>query len=158
MMDLPVRRSVRLPNFDYSARSWYFVTLCIQDKVCRLGKVVGDRVFFSPLGHVVNWEWLKLRSRYPNIELDEYVVMPNHAHFILRMGGREDRAPTLGKIVAYYKYQTTKQFNQSTSYPFPKLWQRNYYEHIVRDNTDPERIRRYIRNNPAHWTIDKLRP
>lgn len=161
--DVPVRRSIRLRGFDYSSNNLYFVTICTQDRRPTLSKVVGDRSFLSPYGRIVDTEWSNLTKKFETVQLDEHIVMPNHIHGILIINaGREYRAPTLGQIVAYYKYQTTKQYNiffgDGSSRQFPKLWQRNYYEHIVRDDDDLQRIRKYIYNNPANWTKDKLFP
>ncbi len=170
--DVPVRRSIRLRGFDYSSNNLYFVTLCVQDRKPILSKVVGDRAFLSPYGRLADQLWANLPDKFEAIALDEYVIMPNHIHGIIIINaGREDRAPTLGQIIAYYKYQSTKQYNLSvgagssrplmlagSSRPFPKIWQRNYYEHIIRDEDDLNRIRKYIRNNPINWTKDKLFP
>ncbi len=159
------RKSIRLPGYVYSQDGWYFVTLCTQNRRKIFGKIVNGNVYLSPLGHVANWELAKLRVHFPQIILDQYIIMPNHVHVIMRiMNGRENRAPTLGQIIAYFKYQTTKQYNDSVGAGFSspnnryiKLWQRNYYEHIVRDERDLNRIREYIQDNPKNWHRDKLR-
>lgn len=160
---LPARRTMRLRGFDYSSNQLYFVTICTEDRRSILGKVVGDRAFLSPYGRIADRLWQCLLDKFEMVQLDDFVIMPNHLHGIIIINaGGEDRAPTLGQIIAYYKYQSTKQYNLSvgvgSSRPFPKLWQRNYYEHIIRDEGDLNRIRKYIRNNPANWTKDKLFP
>lgn len=161
MSDLPRRGTIRLADFDYSTPLWYYITICIQDRACILGKVVGDRSFLSPVGHVAHWQWLKLRAYFPHIELDEYVIMPNHIHGIIRIRATVKIAPTLGQIIGSYKsrviHECLSLFNNQNRH-LGKLWQRNYYEHIIRDDTDRERIRRYIRHNPVNWTRDKLFP
>lgn len=164
VLDLPVRRSIRLQNFDYSSSNWYYVTICVQDRKSILGKVVEDRAFLSPYGRIADTQWSKLTDKFIMVQLDEYVIMPNHVHgIIILKSGREYPAPTLGQIIAYFKYQTTKEYNlfvgARSSRPhihFEKLWQRNYYEHIIRDDVDLNRIRKYIHNNPSNWTKDKL--
>ncbi len=107
-----------------------------------------------------------------NIELDAFVVMPNHVHGIINIvgagsprphknnnddetKGRGNRAPTLGQIVAYFKYGTTKQINTIRNVPGDRLWQRNFYEHIIRTTSELARIREYIINNPAQWEEDE---
>lgn len=159
---LPDRHTIRLNGFDYSQIGWYFVTVCAQDRRCLFGKIVNGNMYLSPLGHIVNWELVKLRLKYPKIKLDDYVIMPNHLHFIIDLNnGREDPAPTLkhqptlGQIIGYYKYSTTKQFNVN-NYQIIQIWQRNYYEHIVRNENDLNRIREYISNNVINWQHDKL--
>jgi len=114
-------------------------------------------------GQNINIEWLKLRSRYPKIGLDNFVIMPNHIHgIIILMNGRENPAPTLGRIIAYFKYQTTKQYNLlevGSSHPckhYQKLWQRNYYEHVIRDERELIHIQKYITDNPKNWEKDEL--
>jgi putative transposase len=116
------------------------------------------------------------------MQLDEYVIMPNHTHGIIYnvVGagsprpwsprpwfprpetpanlGRENPAPTVGKIVAFFKYQTTKQFNALRNIGMQKLWQRNYYEHIIRNNDNLDKIREYIINNPLRWLDDRNHP
>jgi len=126
--------------------------------------------------------------KYPQIDLDQFVIMPNHIHGVIVIKpGRENRAPTLGQIIAYFKYQTTKQYNVSvgagssrpcdpagssrpcdpagssrpcdpagSSRPFLQLWQRNYYEHIIRDEDELNHVRKYISDNPKNWENDKL--
>ena len=111
-------------------------------------------------------EWiLKIPFQYPNSTIDRYVIMPNHIHFILRLSGkcerddgiegqddevigRDNPAPTIGQVIGYYKYQTTKQIN------IPGFWQRSYYDHIIRDEADYQRIWQYIDENPARWEED----
>lgn len=117
--------------------------------------------------------WQKLPMHFPSIELDDYVVMPNHFHGImiindsqrhdvaLASGGDETsplRHPTLGRIVGYFKYQSTKVINEGQDTPGVRIWQRNYYDHIIRNDADLHRARTYIRNNPMQWQLDEENP
>lgn len=155
----PVRHSIRLRDFDYSSNNLYFVTICVQDRKSILGKVVGDRAFLSPYGRIADTHWSKLTDRFSTIELDEYVIMPNHIHGIIGVRATVKVAPTLGQIIGAYKSMVLHECLELAKIKdtiFGKLWQRNYYEHIIRDEDDLNRIRKYIHNNPANWTKDKL--
>lgn len=167
------RRSVRLEGYDYTQNGYYFITVCIQNRECLLGKIVDGKVKMNDVGIMVNEIWNKLTQKYSQIRLAECIVMPNHLHAIIikdthvgaglsrpklttinNAKGREDRAPTLGNIIAFFKYQTTKQYNQGGI--INKFWQRNYYEHIIRNEREYFAIKRYIQNNPQNWEKDEL--
>lgn len=179
------RHSVRLKEYDYSQAGAYFVTICTQDRACLLGEIVDGEMRLSEGGRTVQSAWDRLPQRYPEIELDAHVLMPNHFHGIIILHpepvgarssrpntsesvsagssclndkGRENRAPTLGKIVAYFKYQTTTQINATRNSGIQKLWQRNYYEHVIRNEADLTEAREYILNNPARWDEDDYNP
>ena len=157
--DLPVRRSIRLRGFDYSSDRLYYVTICTQDRRTLMGKVVGDRSFLSPYGHLAGQLWQCLPNKFEKVQLDEYVIMPNHIHGIIGIRAAVKAAPTLGQIIGAYKSRVTHEclkLAKTNDKFLGKLWQRNYYEHIIRDEIDLNRIRKYIRNNPANWTKDKL--
>jgi REP element-mobilizing transposase RayT len=118
-------------------------------------------MILSGVGKIIDCEWHNLTKKYPHISLNEYIIMPNHFHGIMVIkgraepgwadSGRADPAPTVGGIIAYFKYQTTKR----ADLPW-KLWQRNYYEHIIRNEDDYRRIAEYIQTNPLHWRTDTL--
>ena len=170
------RCSIRLAGYDYSQAGYYFVTVCVNNRELLLGEIKNDcrgTVCCAPnkYGAIVCEEWKKLSQRFPNIELGEFIIMPNHIHMIIIVGagssrplnvgygngaiGRGDRAPTLGQIMAYFKYGTTKRINELRNTGIKKFWQRNYYEHIIRDDNDLNRVREYIVNNPAKWLEDE---
>ena len=155
------RHSTRLPGFDYASKNWYYVTLCTQDRACVLGKVVDDRSFLSPYRRIVDTEWVNLPKKFEMVDLDEYVVMPNHIHGIIGIRATVKVAPTLGQIIGAYKSWVIHECLELAKIKekfIGKLWQRNYYEHIIRNENDLNRIRKYIRNNPSNWTKDKLFP
>lgn len=127
-------------------------------------------------GEMIQKWWTELAHKFKNIELDKFIIMPNHMHGIIiiddtRRGeasspsdihdikqGRGDPAPTkrtLGQIIAYYKYQTAKHINESRSTPGFPVWQRNYYEHIIRNEPELNKIREYIISNPLNWENDE---
>jgi REP element-mobilizing transposase RayT len=152
------------------------------------GEVLNDGIQLSDVGQIVNKWLVELIQKYKNIELDEYVIMPNHMHGIMvvfdvpcrgevsspmmgtnRLMMKGGVTPplqkhTLGQIIAYFKYQTTKQINQirgaskEGKVTLPLLWQRNYYEHVIRNEDDMNTIREYIINNPLRWGDDENNP
>jgi putative transposase len=158
------RRSIRLPWYDYSQDGWYYITLCILGNKCLLGKFIDGKIQLYQYGRIVEDCWAWLAQRYAYVHLDDYVIMPNHLHGIIRiqMGGSRT-APTgnmpkhkpLSRLVGTFKTVSTKQVNIIRNTPGRKLWQRNYYEHIIRDEDELNRIRQYISENPANWQKDQ---
>lgn len=157
------RRSIRLKGYDYGQRGAYFVTLCTHRRVCWFGEVEESgcdevRVNLTPCGELMRDEWLQLPTRFAGLELDAFVFMPNHLHAILVLPG--DSA-VIGDVVGGYKSLTTIAYGRRVkqngwlSYE-QRFWHRNYWEHIVRDETDLNRIRAYIALNPARWPNDNL--
>ena len=163
------RHSIRLKGYDYSQEGLYFVTICCQYRECLFGEIVNNKMILSDAGNIVNDCWQEIPNHFPNVYLHEYVIMPNHIHVIVEIvvGARSARPnidtetgqanpaptkmPTLGNIIGYFKYQTTKQINLSN-----KIWQRNYYEHIIRNEQSFQRIVEYIIDNPTKWNEDKF--
>jgi putative transposase len=174
------RRSIRLCEYDYAQPGEYFVTVCTHDRVCSLGEIVDGTVRLSNAGRLVHEEWFKAAAIRPNVVLhpDEFVVMLNHIHGIIRIASSTDNddaprpkpnavaavaprgvaAGSLGAIVGQFKSVTTKGINRTRNSPGAPVWQRDYFEHVVRDESDLERIRRYITENPARWTEDSEYP
>lgn len=165
------RRSIRLDGYDYAQDGAYFVTLRIQGRACVLGDVRDERVRLSPDGREVARCWAWLAEQYAYIRHEEWIVMPDHLHAIVvlsdgtrdggRGGSRTARAtgprdaPTgrkpLGCLIGAFKTVSTHRVNDLRGTPGANLWQRGFYEHIVRDERSLHRIRRYIRGNPARW-------
>ncbi len=168
------RRSIRLKGYDYSQPGAYFVTICTQNREPVLGEIVEGEMILNEYGQVVARCWMWLAKQYPHVELDEWVVMPNHAHCIVilsgrggsRKGGSSSRkggsrtAPTkpLGRLVGAFKTVSTKRINQIRNTPGAPVWQRNYYEHIIRDEDELNLIRQYILDNPVQWEMDENNP
>jgi REP element-mobilizing transposase RayT len=155
----PRRRSLRLSGYDYSQAGGYFVTICTRDRVCLFGQVCDDCVDLNPLGRVVEESWHWLGRQYEQVALDASVVMPNHFHgvMLLRQDEHDSRKP-LGRLVGAFKTVSTKRMNELRRTPGATVWQRNYYEHVIRHETDLDRIRRYIVENPARWALDRENP
>ena len=155
------RRSIRLPEYDYSQIGGYFVTIVTQDRECLFGDVVDKKMILNNAGKMIQRIWNELPTRFPNIELDEYIVMPNHFHGILIIIKKSSKS--LGDIVGAFKSITTHKYilgvkNNRWQRFNKKLWQRNYWEHIIRDENDLNRIREYINNNPFDWESDNENP
>ncbi|MFH1665640.1 MAG: transposase [Candidatus Omnitrophota bacterium] len=173
------RKSVRLRNYDYTQEGAYYVTVCVNEDVCRgasrsaldiFGRIENGEMILNGMGQIINDSWQWLEKQYKYIKLDEFIVMPNHIHGIVcinnpRMGviqkeGGSRTAPTvklkpLGRLIGAFKTVSTKQINIIRDTPGMRLWQRNYYEHVIRDESDLNRIREYITNNPLRWEEDE---
>ncbi|MFZ0890622.1 MAG: transposase [Candidatus Binataceae bacterium] len=138
------------------------MTICVFKRDCILGGVVDDEMRLNELGRSVadclNW----LTRQYAYVDLDECVVMPNHVHAILVLTGgsrsASGKTKTLSSLVGAFKSRSTSCINGIRGTRGAKLWQRGFYEHVIRDETDFERIRRYIRDNPAAWASDEENP
>ena len=138
------RQSMRLPSYDYSSNGAYFVTICLQERKPLLEK---------PEIHTILIEnWNALPHRYPGISLDDFVIMPDHIHFILWLTSHERNVPALGQVVGSYKSLTGRaalQFLRLQNHIVAnQFWQRGYYEHVIRSEFELQQKREYIRNNP----------
>ena len=187
------RKSIRLKNYDYSRPGFYFVTICVNKKICCLGDVVfGDDEFapgevkLSELGRIVKDIWLSIPEHHNIVELDEFIIMPNHMHGIivitdvgaihelpsptnaanangaihelpLRRDQKDRRQMLLPKIIGKFKMNSAEKINNLLNRT-GTFWQRNYYEHIIRNERSLVKIRRYIRSNPNNWYIDIQNP
>lgn len=172
------RRSIRLKGYDYTQAGAYFVTIVTRERELLFGEVINGEMRLNAHGRVVESEWLRTAEVRPNVELDAFVVMPNHLHGILiirndaqsrvgasrHVGASQRLAPTgpvagsLGAIMAQFKSICTKRINRTRHTPGAPVWQRNYYERIVRNERELNAIRQYIRHNPARWADDMENP
>lgn len=164
-MDLPKRKNLRLENYDYSQNGGYFVTICTHERSHVFGEVTGSVVGANlcvrpnePDKMVLKWLF-EIENKYPGTKIDYYIVMPDHLHFVLLKTGAHTGAP-LQEIVKWFKTQTTNEYIKGVKIglyePFNRhLWQRGYFEHIIRNQQDLDEIRRYIENNPAKWVLEK---
>ena len=144
------------------------MTIDVQNRECLFGEIVNYEMILNEAGKMVDEQWNALPERFPNIELDVYQIMPNHFHGIIVIVGAGTRpAPTenstLGDIIGAFKSITTHEYilgvdNKNCPQFFKRLWQRNYYEHVIRDEADLNRIRGYVQSNPANWDEDKENP
>ena len=173
------RQSTRLKEYDYTRAGAYFVSICSQNRQCLFGQIIDvgagpcacPETHLSKVGLMVQSIWNKIPKFYAGIETDEFKIMPNHIHGIIIIdelkGQARGVAPTtnlsLPDIVYRFKSITTKKYidgvKQNLWKPFDgKLWQRNYYEHIIRNEADLQDIRQYIINNPINWATDRNNP
>ncbi|CAG0961673.1 hypothetical protein ANRL3_00918 [Anaerolineae bacterium] len=171
------RRSIRLKGYDYTQAGAYFITICVHNRECLFGEIIDGEMRLNEYGQIVAEEWAKSSEIRKEIEMDEWVVMPNHIHGIVVIAdsvgahgvGAHGRAPlraahlqrqprSLGSFVAGSKSATTKRINMMRGTQGAPVWQDNYYEHIVRNENDLNRIREYIINNPARWDADQENP
>ena len=169
------RRSIRLEDFDYTSGALYFLTICADRRRCIFGRVHDGEVQLNKLGRIVEDEWLVSLEMRRHLDLDAFVIMPNHMHAVVAFFDQGDAAAGGGKgarsaplrgmqprslpsFVAGFKASVTR----STRAMLPRwrtpIWQRNYYEHIIRNDRDLERIREYIAANPARWEEDSYHP
>jgi len=187
------RRSIRLKGYDYSQNGAYFVTICVQNRECLFGKIKNGAMILNDAGKIMKTEWEQLPQHFLNVELDVFVVMPNHFHGIIVIqnennknvgaipcgcpvmnDGTTSRVPTrgtptniptkkntIGDIIGAFKSLTINEYIRGVKNgkfpPFEKrIWQRNYHEHIIRDENSLEKIQNYIIRNPQKWQDDKF--
>ena len=184
-MDLPVltpnhRSSIRLPGYDYSQPGAYFVTIVTHDRRCLFGRVEDGEMVLNAAGRVASTQWLQLAYRFTNLELGEWVIMPNHVHGILVITGKGEASPdklsaslntlikdasplrpngtipgSVGAIIQNFKSVTSRKINTQSGKTKELIWQRNYYEHIIRNERDMLAITDYILTNPQNWDKDE---
>lgn len=158
-MEGPTRKQNRLPQFDYSTPRAYFITICTQNRRNLLWDNVGaairrpEDVILSGLGHIVRRAILNVSSHYPMITVDQYTIMPNHIHLLLQIhsdsSGRRVAAPTISTIINQLKGAATRKAG------FP-LWQKGFYDHVIRGESDYLDTWNYIYGNPLRWESDNL--
>jgi REP element-mobilizing transposase RayT len=167
-------QSNRLKGYDYSSEGAYFITICAKDRECLFGEIVDEKMVLNDLGKIAFDEWQKTEEIRKNILVDEFVVMPNHLHGILMINetkGRDVLAKRLyggehknmskispsknsiSVIIRFFKRQITKYARKNTN--IFTVWQSNYYDRIVRNEDELNRIREYILQNPAKWENDR---
>jgi REP element-mobilizing transposase RayT len=181
------RRSIRLKSYDYRQAGAYFVTICTQDRAFLFGQVMHDEMQLNDAGKMVYDVWNDLLAFYPGVQTDAFIVMPSPIHGIIILGGaapcvcpaqpsvgigpracpgqQQGGAPTLGlpEVVHRFKTMTTKRYADAAKRlgwePFlGRLWQRNHYQHLIRNEESLNRIREYILTNPMRWELDRENP
>jgi len=166
------RRSIRLKEYDYSNPNWYYVTICTYDRIHLFGEVKNGKVILNDYGKIVEDEWLKTKELRKNIDLDYYVIMPNHFHGIMIIESRDTArcVPTkinenrkfgemqpgsLSVITRSFKSAASKRINEIRKTKGDPIWQKGFYEHIIRKETNLYNIRKYIKLNPLRWELDE---
>src|SRR6266702_2455200 len=193
--DIHHRHSIRLKDYDYSQAGAYFVTICAWQRECLFGGIVNGEMVLNDMGQIVKSVWCQLPEYFPNINLDAYVIMPNHFHGILQItefvgvvGAKQGSSALLGSdlyagkgkadetfalplqqmrgsvsgslcsIVQNFKSVLTRKINKLRNNPGCPVWQRNYYERVIRNENELSRAREYIDKNPMKWEMDKENP
>lgn len=155
-MTLKQRKKNRLSEYDYSQNGAYFVTICVQNRKPILSKILPDQMYpmLLPVGNIAQQWILALENRFVNVTVDQYIIMPDHIHLFLMIDkGTGDPSPTAGIMMAWLKYNITKQVNQTLNTPGCRLFQRSYFDHVIRNKADYDATREYIDNNPTKWKI-----
>lgn len=143
------RRSLRLPGFHYRGGAGYFVTLCCRRRQPVLGAVRNGQMERTPLGQLIEDRWAMIPTRDPEIQLDEFILMPDHLHGILEFG--ESARLSLPRVMAWFKGTGLVEARRRGLWGDQGLWQRGYYDHVIRGIRDRDRIRAYIRSNPIRF-------
>lgn len=150
----PKRKSPRLKHHDYSEDGAYFVTICTSNRDYHFGDVAEGEMILNAYGHLATACWLLIPRHYQQVQLDFYVVMPNHVHgiVILNQGNLPvEKRRDLGHIIGTYKAAVTRQVNQLETSIVGSLWQERFHDHVIRNEADLNRIREYVVNNPKLW-------
>ncbi len=181
------RRSIRLKGYDYSQQGAYFITICTKDRHCYFGDIADSKMVLNDAGTMINRWVKELPNKFPDIDCDVFQVMPNHFHAIVinhghpvgadpRVGPNgipnkpisnpqildEHKGSPLYRVIQWFKTMTTNEYIRgvrNAGWPefYGKLWQRNYWEHIIRDQRSFDHITQYIINNPENWNADQLK-
>ena len=171
--DIHHRRSIRLQDYDYSQEGYYFVTRCTKDRIEYFGEIKNGEMELSKIEEIVQKCWYEIPEHFNNVTLDEFIIMSNHVHGIIviendcgYVGAYRRHAPTttnkylkpnsLGSIIIQFKSIATKRIWLIGYCDF--AWQRNYYEHIIRNEKELNQKRRYIIDNPLQWELDRNNP
>ncbi|HRY82900.1 MAG TPA: transposase [Candidatus Moranbacteria bacterium] len=174
-MELKNRKNNRLQNYDYSQNGMYFVTICTKNREELFGGIKNGKMILNELGKIVQKCYLEIPKHFDNIYLDQYVIMPNHVHgiieinFNINVGNAYMRSKNtnrtkmlLSKIVQGFKAAVTRMENgydknnkKERVYAFPTIWQKSFYDHIIRNEISLNKIREYILNNPKNWEQDR---
>ena len=144
---LPIRKRLRLNHYDYSEENMYFITICIKNRLEILGKIKNDNAIeLTKEGKIVKQNLYIIEDMYKNIRIDEYVLMPNHLHILLLINSKN--GITISKIIKHLKTNISREIGFS-------IWQKSFYEHIIRNEKEYFKIKEYIRNNIINWKQDK---
>lgn len=166
------RRSIRLQGYDYSQTGIYFVTICTHQRQCLFGEIRNGKMILNQIGKIVTQEWLKSAEIRQEITLDEWIIMPNHLHGIVVINNQlgaslaplrgdecgKRKPKSLSSFIGGFKSSVTKRIKTICDHSNSVIWQRNYYEIIVRDEKQLNQIRQYMINNPQIWDEDPEKP
>ncbi len=165
--NLPVRHQIRLPDYDYRNPGAYFITICTHERQSLFGKIVSGQMVLNPYGEIAAACWKELPSHYQGITNETFIVMPNHVHGIIVIEDGNRRAglrpaPTithsLFEMVRAFKAFSSRRINELRNSRGNPVWQRGYYEHVIRGENEFSEIGEYITFNPAKWETDCENP
>ena len=143
---LPTRKRLRIIEYDYSKEGMYFITICIKNRLELLGKIKDNYIELTQEGIIVKECIKQIEKRYINVEIDEYVIMPNHIHMILVINNKTE--VTISRMMKQYKTYVSKKVGYA-------IWQKSFYEHIIRNEKEYIKIKDYIKNNIINWKVDR---
>lgn len=143
----PDRKNPRLSGFDYSSQNYYFVTIVTKGRRCNLSDIVKGQVKYKIYGKIAAEQIEKIPMYFADVQIDRYVVMPNHVHMIVVLA--KEKSSLLGRVVGNYKAGVSRRCGEA-------VWQRPYHDHVIRGPLDYEEIAQYIENNPIRWEMDKF--
>ena len=177
------RRTMRLPGYDYAQEGAYFITICTHQRACLFGEVTDGEMALNEIGKIAQDEWLRSATVRAEVVLDAFCVMPNHLHGVVMIRrdvsaavvGATGRSPlqsernrvphacgpgrrSLGALIAGFKAAATRRINEARSTPGQAIWQRGYYDRIIRDDDELAGITEYVLGNPRSWTADRENP
>ncbi|MCM1329285.1 MAG: transposase [Ruminococcus sp.] len=163
-MERPTRKQNRLSGYDYSTAGTYFITICTRNRECSLSKIinvnddVGDGFPVPQLtgaGFFADKYINLIHSKFPDVNVENYVIMPNHIHIILYLtNGTGNPSPTIGNVIGWFKYAVTKEINYIQNLSPAKFFQRSFHDHIIRNDKEFQKIYKYIDENPLNWESD----
>ncbi|PZV17051.1 MAG: transposase [Pseudanabaena sp.] len=145
------RRSIRLQGYDYSQSGAYFVTICTFQRQHLFGEVNDEKMQLNVNGQIVSAIWQQIPRHFPTVELDEFILMPDHLHGIIVISEQAEQSISLATIIQNFKSVSTRKINKITQNSGVSIWQRNYHERIVRSDQDLDRLRHYMLANPENW-------
>ena len=170
------RRSIRLRSYDYSQPGAYFVTVCTRNRQCLFGDVIDGEMRPNQFGRIVSACWSGLPAHYPRVGLDTFVAMPNHVHGVIRLADDDSphgvgaglnpaatrtvrtRPHGLPEVIRGFKAFASRRINEVRNAPGTPVWQRNYYERVIRNERELNAVRQYIQHNPSRWAKDADNP
>ena len=145
------RRSIRLQGYDYSQSGAYFVTICTFQRQHLFGEVNNGEIQLNVAGQIISAIWQKIPQHFSNVELDQFILMPDHLHGIIIISKQAEKSHSLAAIIQNFKSISTRKINKITQNLGVSIWQRNYYERMIRNDQELERCRQYILANPENW-------
>ncbi|MBU1130628.1 transposase [Patescibacteria group bacterium] len=171
--DYPNRKLNRMRGYDYSQNGFYFVTICLKNKIEYFGSIKNGQMIINKFGKIVEYCWYDLINHYGNCRLDEFIIMPNHVHGIVEINNNREGAGlkpartdlesartlinkkySLSEMIRGFKSFSSRRINE-VNFDSVFRWQRSFYDHIIQNDGSLYRIRKYIKNNPLRWELDR---